>query len=184
MLKRFIKRNFLIYSGMYIVIILTLKGILNIINIEFMSWVYFLSFNIIYICIVIGINQLIFKIHKKIVLKVILVLITLGIFYITGLISIVIQEFAYRPTHIIKKDNKKMVVIVDRWRHANLDYYNYITPFMRSRKYIEREYLNDNTDPFISNYEYSKYEKMSLANKILENYIEFLDNIYWFIRDE
>lgn len=176
MFKKFIKRNFLIYAGMYTIIILTLKAILNILNIEFMSWVYFISFNIVYISIIIGINQIIFKIHKKTALKVILVLITLVIFCITGIISIIGHAFAYRSTYIIKEDNKKMVVILDGWSHFNLYYYNYINPFMRSKNYIKEECVDD-----MNSFENNDKYKQSLTYIILENYLDCLENIYWFI---
>lgn len=185
-----LNKNMLIYSILYSIILLFLKLILNKLNLEFMSWFYYLSFNLIYITAVIGIFQLILKINKK-SLRIISIFITtilvIGITYI----FLVIQMLFYQPTHLIKKDSNKMEVSVHYWdKLFSLNYYEYKNPLMRSYENIDNEifsrdpelYKIDKTtysyDPFECIEEYKKVERKSYIRILLKHWINLCEYIF------
>lgn len=178
MRKKINVNNFFIYSIIYLCIIIVIKFILNIINLELMSWFYFLSFHIIYIFSIIGFIQLILKINNK-TLKIALIILSLIILYIVTLFSVIVAIFRYEPTYIIEKDNNKVVAVIEGLPYSSINYYKYINPLMRTYNYIEHESLKDNIDPFKNNIHYQEYMKKSFANNFLNHYINFLENIYW-----
>lgn len=179
MWKKFIKNNFLIYAILYCIIFVASRYLLNKINIEFMDWFCYLSYNFIFISIVIGIIQLILKIKIKIA-KIISIISVIIVFFIVSMLFNIAQAFMYRENYVIKKDNIKMETEYTYWdKVSDIYYYKYINPFMRSYKKINHEYLHHHpNNPFETEAEYSQYVKKSLTHSVHRIYINCVKKIY------
>ena len=182
MLKNFIMKNFLTYTILYTIFLITLKFILNKFNIEFMSWIYYFSSLLIFIMTIIGTEQLLLKIKNKI-LKNISIIISFIIFLITIYFFITVSLLFYNPTHIIERNNHKLQVTVFYWDKLHTIYY-YINPLMRSTENIDIETISTASldDPFEVNFKYKQYTKNSWIHSALKKYIDILsiinDEIY------
>ena len=132
-----LKKNFCTYAVIYAICVITLKIILNLFNLEFMTWIYYASAAYVFLMIVIGIFQLLLQIKKK-VLKVIIIIIFLIILYYIGIFGKFIFVFGYRPEVMREKDGIKVVEFQKYWnRNEEIDYYyKYYNLFLRSKECI------------------------------------------------
>ena len=133
-----LKKNFCTYAVIYVICVIVLKIILNLFNLEFMTWIYYASTAYVFLMIVIGIFQLLLQIKKK-VLKVIIIIIFLIILYYIGIFGKFIFVFGYRPEVMREKDGIKVVEFQKYWnRNEEIDYYyyKYYNLFLRSKECI------------------------------------------------
>lgn len=133
-----LKKNFCIYALIYATGIFILKIILNLFNLEFMTWIYYASVAYVFVMFVIGIFQLLLKIKKK-GLKVITIIIFLIILCYVSLFGRFIFVFGYRPEVIREKDGVNVVEFQKYWdRNEKIDYYyyKYYNLFLRSKECI------------------------------------------------
>lgn len=146
--------NGIIYSVLYGTIFYLINFTLNKNNIQFMNWIYYLSYSIIILCFLIGIFQLLIKIKNKITRNIFLVIMTI-FSGIVIFISIYVSMLAYNPEYIIVKDNKKMVATVESFHHTYINYYDYINPIMKSTNVINSEHYSDGShNPFKEDMDY------------------------------
>lgn len=152
-MKKFFK-NGITYSVLYGIVFYLINSILNKNNIQFMSWIYYLSNSLIILSFIVGIFQLLLKIKNKIKRNVFLVI--MPIFSgIVIFIYVYISMLAYSPEYIIVKDNKKMVANVQGFHNTYIDYYDYINLFMKSKNNIDSEYYSDGSrNPFKNDINY------------------------------
>lgn len=165
MMEKILKINSLIYAIFLTIFLIISKLILNLFNIEYMDIVYYFLFDLIYIFIIVGINQLISKIKKKCVKNILKIDLVCIVIILTFFISM-IQIGQYRDIYIAEFNNDKIFVIRPFDCHER--YYEYVNLFMRSKNTIEKEI----------NYEiYEEYKKDSIVYNIYKGYIDTLSII-------
>ena len=119
-----LKKSVLIYVILYAIVFIIGNLILNAFNMQFRETIYFVSLIFIAIGTIIGIIQLLCKIKNQ---SIKLTLITLFIVTLIPcfLYTFVLGIFAYKPEHIVIKDNKKMVAYVSGFMDTYVEYYDY-----------------------------------------------------------
>ena len=135
-----LKTNFLFYAVVFLSSFLLIKFLLNVINIEFLGWIYNTIIIFTFIMVIIGIFQLLFKIkHKDLKYK----LAVLAFIMSIPLICIFVFTFAFTvPENIVEKNNEKVVLRAHGLGHESRYYYKYYNIFFRSKNEIERERLD------------------------------------------
>lgn len=158
------KKLFIIKSISLIFIFLIykiLEYILRLKNLDFMNIIVYLFisiFTILILSILIQIISTLYNITKggtvKLPIRIIsgvgatLVTFSMIILIIFGFIAF---TFTHQPEHIVKKEGKRMVAYVNSFLEVEVNYYDYINPFVRgNRLKINESYGNGGYDPFKS----------------------------------
>ena len=149
-----LKKSVLIYVILYAIVFILGNLILNAFNMRFRETIYFVSLIFIAIGTIIGIIQLLCKIKNQ---SIKLTLITLFIVTLIpcSLYTFVLGIFAYKPEHIVIKDNKKMVAYVSGFMDTYVEYYDYKNYLVVGNKIRIKEYYgNGGFDPIENKYGY------------------------------
>lgn len=150
-----LRRSVLMYTIIYICIFIIINLILNVFNMNYREWIYFLSLILISIGFVIGIIQLLWKIKNKIV-KIIAIILFIIVLIPCALYTYIFCIFAYQPEHIVMRDGKKMVAYVNGFMDTYVEYYDYKNFFTVGNKIKIKEYYGDGGfDPIKNKYGYS-----------------------------
>ena len=126
------KKTVLFYWFIYVVFFILSREILLACNMNYMQWIYIISFLIISMGFIVGIIQLMLKIRNKIVK-----IVSIVIFSLLIICSIPYAFFAvlflYAPEEIVIKDDKKMVTYTRVFWEKDIDYYDYINFIVRGK---------------------------------------------------
>ena len=152
-----LKKSVLFYTILYVILFSISYLILKKFDLMFRQWVSIISFIIIGSGCVIGIGQVIFFINKK-WLK-----ITLGIIFAILLVVIspfvyILSIFAYKPEHVVYKNEEKYVAYVISFHSTEVKYYEYKNIFVSGNKFkIIEDYGKGSFDPLDNRngYEYN-----------------------------
>ena len=144
-----LRKNFCIYALIYTIGIIVLKLILNLFNLEFLTWVYYASIAFVFVMMIIGVFQLLLKIKKK-TIKVISIILFVMISIIISFFGVFAGLLTYVPEYITEKNGTKVIEIQKYWdrnKRERKQYYKYYNIFFRSKKIIDSEniryYLSD-----------------------------------------
>lgn len=144
-----LKKNFCIYALIYTIGIVILKLILNLFNLEFLTWFYYASIAFVFVMMIIGVFQLLLKIKKK-TIKVISIILFVMISIIISFFGVFTGLLTYVPEYITEKNGTKVIEIQKYWdrnKSERRQYYKYYNIFFRSKKIIDseniRHYLSD-----------------------------------------
>lgn len=134
-----LKKSVLFYTILYAILLYTLYLILEKFNLMFRQWVNIISFIIIGSGCIIGIGQVIFSINKK-WLKIVL-----GIIFVISLVIIdpfvyIFSILAYKPEHVVYKNDEKYVAYVIAFHMTEVKYYEYKNIFVSGSKVKIIEY--------------------------------------------
>ena len=92
---------------------------------------------------------------------ILLIVLSIGSYIFIGFVLYAFTD----PEHIVEKNGKKMVAIVNSFLQVRVGYYDYINPFVRDNKLrIYEDYGNGGYDPFDSN-EYNPYDSKVNSNE-------------------
>ena len=135
-------RNCIIYIALVSIIIF----FLGFFNIKFMSWVYCVFSIVPLAFLIIGFINLLKRSKKKIII--LLFFMVILIFCVHCIV--LINKLLYKPQYVITANDKKMVAEVVMFHNTNILYYDYINPFMMSKKNEDFEvlYIHCAKDPF------------------------------------
>lgn len=146
--------NSLLYVILYGIFFYFINLVLSNNNIQFMNWIYYLTYSIIILGFIIGIFQFISKIKNKTKRKIFLVVMVIFISILICVLTFIFM-IAYTPDYIIIKDGNEMVANVQSFHHTYIEYYEYLNPFMKSKSNIDSEYYsNGSYDPFKTDINY------------------------------
>lgn len=149
------KKSILMYTIIYFCIIIIINLILNAFNMNYREWIYLLSLILGSIGFVIGMIQLLWRIKKKIVKIIAIILFIIGLIPCT-LYTYIFCIFAYQPEHIVMRDGKKMVAYVNGFMDTYVEYYDYKSFFtVGNRLKIKEYYGNGGFDPIKNKYGYN-----------------------------
>ncbi|MDQ0150026.1 hypothetical protein ACFO6R_08415 [Eubacterium multiforme] len=157
-----------------IIVYKILEYILKLNKLVLLNWVNFIFvsiFTILVFSILIQIIIFLYKIMRKsndktstrILCKIgiSLIVLSIGIYIFIGFVLYAFTD----PEHIVEKDGKKMVAVVDSFLQVKVEYYDYINPFVRDNKLrIYEDYGNGGYDPFDSK-EYDPYDSKIDSNE-------------------
>ena len=119
-----LKKSVLFYTILYAILLYTLYLILEKFNLMFRQWVNIISFIIIGSGCIIGIGQVIFSINKK-WLKIVLGIIFVISLVIIGPFVYIFSILAYKPEHVVYKNDEKYVAYVIAFHMTEVKYYEY-----------------------------------------------------------
>ena len=105
-----LKKNFCIYALIYTIGIVILKLILNLFNLEFLTWFYYASIAFVFVMMIIGVFQLLLKIKKK-TIKVISIILFVMISIIISFFGVFTGLLTYVPEYITEKNGTKVIEI-------------------------------------------------------------------------
>ncbi len=148
-----IRKNILVFTLMVLLLFILLNFLLNIVfSITFRIWVYKVIVILLLLGLILGIVQII-KNHTNKILKSVIIMIVVFIIVILCLIGPLLGFFTVaildRPEHVIYKNNKKYVAVVNSFLQVNVYYYDYINPFLRGNEVKFHEYYGKGGfDPF------------------------------------
>ena len=134
-----LKKSVLFYTILYAILLYTLYLILEKFNLMFRQWVNIISFIIIGIGCIIGIGQVIFSINKK-WLKIVLGIIFVISLVIIGPFVYIFSILAYKPEHVVYKNDEKYVAYVIAFHMTEVKYYEYKNIFVSGSKVKIIEY--------------------------------------------
>lgn len=148
--------------------------LLEINDIAYRQWFYYLIVTIVYLGFIIGIAQIAHRVENKNIKSLIRCTLTI-IISLSIPVILFWSVFGIKPEHIVKKDGKKYVVYVYAFKDVNAIYYDYINEFFRgSKRRISEDYGSGGYDPFTEEFKdyepkttyYYKYD--SNGNRIYE----------------
>ena len=146
-IKKYIPQIILLYTILYMLIIVTLYFILSSFKLMFREWIYIVSAVIIIGGFVAGIIQLLLKIKEKILRNVLIGIVIILLLLSTPAIFF-LGAFSYMPEHIVRKDGKKYVAYVNGFLRTYVYYYDYKNIFVvGNQKRIEEDYGKGGFDP-------------------------------------
>lgn len=129
--------------------------ILSLFGSMFREWVYILSAVLTSAGLLAGIGQLIWKIRKK-ALKRILLGAFICLFVLSCPALYLGAAFGYAPEHVVERDGVKYVAYVNAWLRTRVDYYDYqsfLTAGNRLR--VREDYGRGGFDPIKNRYGYA-----------------------------
>lgn len=141
-MKKIFNISILYYVFIYGFLLLIFKNILNLFNMEFLSWVYEVSFILIFIGIIAAIVQFGIKLDLNQYLKVVfIVMVSLFITIIFGIIGFILIFYNKLCSEYIDYvNNKKIIVHHENYLlHGTYKNYKYINCFIRGAKIIYEE---------------------------------------------
>lgn len=152
-----ISKYLITYIALLTIIFYISKIVLNLFNLDFLNWIYYISSFIITFGIILGVVQIIFKI-KKLKYRVVLSIMSIIIFIILSpIILLNICLLHDKNEYTVKIGNEKMIVEVVSFNNTNINYYKYINPFLKNKIILKSEYsLKGNYNPFKDDYNYKK----------------------------
>ena len=130
-----LKKNFCIYALIYTIGIVILKLILNLFNLEFLTWFYYASIAFVFVMMIIGVFQLLLKIKKK-TIKVISIILFVMISIIISFFGVFTGLLTYVPEYITEKNGTKVIEIQKYWdrnKSERRQYYKYYNIFFRAQ---------------------------------------------------
>lgn len=140
--------------------------LLNWVNFVFASIFTILVFSIL-IQIIIFLYKIMHKSNDKTSTRILckigilLIVLSIGSYIFIGFVLYAFTD----PEHIVEKNGKKMVAIVNSFLQVRVGYYDYINPFVRDNKLrIYEDYGNGGYDPFDSK-EYNPYDSRVNSNE-------------------
>lgn len=136
------KNNFLLKSVIFLVIFIVVKIILNLFSLEFIKWVYIVSFFIFVILWTLGWFQYINDINikwLKYALYVFLIIITIIILFVASFINSWMDK-----EKIVRVENTKVVEKYSEWGGDIIasSYYKYYNIFIRGKNKISTSSIN------------------------------------------
>lgn len=153
-IKKYIPRIILLDTIFYTLIFVALYFILSFFKLMFREWIYIVSAIIIVVGFVIGIIQLLLKIKRKVVKRVLISIFIILLFLSTPLIYL-FGAFTYTPEHIVEKDGENFVAYVNGFLRTYVYYYDYKNIFVvGNQKRIEEYYGKGGFDPIENKYGY------------------------------
>lgn len=129
------KKNFLIYTIIYTILLLAMKYLLNLFQLEFRLWIYQISLFLISLGLVIGIVQVIRRIKEK-ELK---VFVTIDCIFLAIPICIVAYFLFFDlfiPEYVVIKNSEKRLAVVKDFYGVTVHYYEYKGPLIRGKNCI------------------------------------------------
>lgn len=175
-----ILKSVLIYTIIYISIFVIINFILNVFDMNYREWIYFVSLILIVIGLIVGTIQLLCKIKKKILKRSLI-----GLFIVTlipcMLYILVFCLFAYKPEHVVIKDGQKMIAYVNGFMDTYVEYYEYKSFFTVGNKIKIKEYYGSGGfDPIENNSRYNhpiiSTQYFDEDGKIINDVINDIDN--------
>ena len=146
------KKSILMYTIVHFCIIIIINLILNAFNMNYREWIYLLSLILCSIGFFVGMIQLLWKIKKKTVKIIVIILFIIGLIP-CALYMYILCIFAYQPEHIVMRDGKKMVAYVNGFMDTYVEYYDYKSFFTVGNKLKIKEYYgNGGFDPIKNKY--------------------------------
>lgn len=141
------EKNVFICTIIYTTVFWGFRILLNLLNIEYRQWVFFVFLIVFLIGIISGLVQLIRK-TKNIFVMVICIL-ACFLISVIGVPFSLLMVSSFSSEHTIIKDEYKMVAYVDSFLHTTVRYYDYVNPFFCGKRLRLSEYYGDGTfDPF------------------------------------
>ena len=137
----FLKRNILFYTIIILLIFRVICFRLELINIQFRQWIYYVVGALVAIGVIAGVIQILRTESQKLktLFRFIKVCLTLFV-VIFGCYTPAMLVFAYMPEHIITRNDKKYVAYVRSFLNVEVDYYDYINVFLVGNKIRINEY--------------------------------------------
>ena len=133
-----LKKNFCIYALIYTIGIVILKLILNLFNLEFLTWFYYASIAFVFVMMIIGVFQLLLKIKKK-TIKVISIILFVMISIIISFFGVFTGLLTYVPEYITEKNGTKVIEIQKYWdrnKSERRQYYKYYNIFFSNYQFV------------------------------------------------
>lgn len=150
-----LRKSALLYTIIYVCILITTDSILNIFNMNYREWVLILSFILIVIGFIIGIIQLICKIKNKII-KILTSIVFVIILIPCAFYTFIFCSIAYEEEHVVIKDDKKMVAYVNGFMETYVRYYDYKSFLTKGEQLrIEEYYGEGGFDPIENRHGYN-----------------------------
>ena len=142
------------YTILFALVVVVLDFVLSFFNLMFREWIIIGSAVIIMIGLVIGILQLLLKIKKKFV-KRILISIFVALLVLSAPMIYLFAVFAYAPEHVVERDGEKLVAYVNGFQRTYVNYYEYKNIFVvGNQKRIQEDYGRGGFDPIKNKYGY------------------------------
>ena len=150
-----LRKNALLYTIIYVCILITTDSILNIFNMNYREWVLILSFILIAIGFIIAIIQLICKINNKII-KILTSIVFIIILIPCAFYTFIFCSIGYEEEHVVIKDGKKMVAYVHGFMETYVRYYDYKSFLTKGKELrIEEYYGEGGFDPIENKHGYN-----------------------------
>ncbi len=147
-----LRKSALLYTVIYICILITTDYILNIFNMNYREWVLILSFILIVIGFIVSIIQFICKINNKII-KIVTSIVFIIILMPCAFYTFMFCSIGYEEEHVVIKDDKKMVAYVHNFMETYVRYYDYKSFLTKGAEpRIEEYYGNGGFDPIENNH--------------------------------
>lgn len=129
----------LIYSVLFAGVFFLLRYILNLFNLEYRRWIFYVFVIILIVGLILGIVQLIKKIKIR-SLKVLCAIMFTALLLFSTPYAYIIFGLSIREEHIVVKNDYKLVAQVDGFKHTRIFYYDYKNLFVQGKQLRLYEY--------------------------------------------